>query len=292
MSPPAVVEPGSGTAIVLGHLIRPYQPVPSAAALLGLRHSAAAQLVGAVVATCDEADRLLAAMPQILRSLAIATTDQPERCHGELRGPVLWSETMSARSTSVGDPGLFVCATTTKAYDTAENRILKAALTAIERGGNAATHGRELGADEVLRHARHNQHRARHLLEHQTLSTVPVAHITSRMVRRTMAGSRRATYRPAVSMLARAHDPLRSEHLQAHTNPATIADHDLLAAALLAADAGTDAPLPLINRDGGLTAGAVRYDHLGGVTIGGTVVRSTDEIAPALDRAAAGQRAD
>ncbi len=74
--------------------------------------------------------------------MAIATTDKPERCYGELRGPVLWSETMSARSASAGDPGMFVCATTTKAYDTDENRVLKAALDVIRRAGADADHGR------------------------------------------------------------------------------------------------------------------------------------------------------
>ena len=54
---------------------------------------------------------------------------------------MLWSETMSARSASAGDPGLFVCATTTKAYDTDENRVLKAALDAIRQAGADAEHG-------------------------------------------------------------------------------------------------------------------------------------------------------
>ncbi len=133
MGPVAVVEPGTGTRAVLARLTRPYEPTRCTAALLGLPLRAARQLVGAVIATCDEAEDLLDAMPRIVRSMAIATTDRPERCHGELRGPVLWSETMSVRSATAGDPGLFVCATTTKAYDTDENRVLKAALAAVER---------------------------------------------------------------------------------------------------------------------------------------------------------------
>ena len=79
-------------------------------------------------------------MPTIVRSMAIATTDRAERCVGEIRGPVLWGETMSARSASAGDPGLFVCATTTKAYDTDENRVLKAALAVVHRAGRHAEH--------------------------------------------------------------------------------------------------------------------------------------------------------
>ena len=62
-------------------------------------------------------------MPTTLRSLAIATTDRPERCYGEVRGPDPWGETISARPSRPGTQGMFVCATTTKAYDTDENRV-------------------------------------------------------------------------------------------------------------------------------------------------------------------------
>ncbi|MGQ0432916.1 MAG: hypothetical protein ACT452_10995 [Microthrixaceae bacterium] len=286
MEATSAVEPDTGTARVLARLTRPYEPVRAAGALVGLPHRAASMLVGTVVATCDETEDLLAAMPRILRSLAIATTDRPERCHGELRGPVLWSETMSARSASVGDPGLFVCATTTKAYDTAENRILKAALAVIERAGHAATHGVDLHGDDRLRRARHNEHQARHLLEHRALSGVPLGRISSRSIRRTATGSRRATYRPAMALLARSQDPLRAEHLRARASTAALADHDLLAACLDALSRRGEAP-PLLNDRGGLVAGPIRYDHLGGVTIAGRHITDGAQIEPALDRASA-----
>lgn len=284
MEPTRAVELGTGTAWVLARLTRPYDPVRAAGALLGLPQRAAGALVGTVLATCDETEDLLAAMPRILRSLAIATTDRPERCHGELRGPVLWSETMSARSTSVGDPGLFVCATTTKAYDTAENRILKTALAVIERAGHTATHGIDLHGDEVLRRARHNEHQARHMLEHRALSGVPLGRISGRALQRTAAGSRRATYRPAMALLARSHEPLQAHHLRARGSAATLADHDLLAAALEALDRRGEAP-PLLNDAGGLVAGPIRYDHLSGVTIAGSHIAQVAQIGPALDQA-------
>lgn len=286
MTTAPVVAPGEGTAIVVDRLHRPYDPARLVAALLGLPRRAAVQLVGSAIAASSEADALLDAMPQIVRSMAIATTDRPERCHGELRGPILWSETMSARSASAGDPGLFVCATTTKAYDTAENRVLKAAISAIARAGHSATQGRSLHDDEALRHVRHNELRARHLLEHRTLSGVPLGRVTGRMLQRTSAGSRRATYRPALAMLHRAHDPLTAPQLRAQAPAAILADHDLLASALLRADA-TGVGSPLLNDVEGITAGPIRYDHLVGVTIDGVPVHTDDEIDAALAAASA-----
>lgn len=275
----------AGTELVLARMTRPYDAARVTAILLGLPQRAARQLVGSVLATSDEAEDLLERMPHIVRSMAIATTDRAERCYGELRGPVLWSETMSARSASAGDPGLFVCSTTTKAYDTDENRVLKAALATIERAGHDATHGFDLHGDEVLRRARHNEQRARHLLEHRTLSAVPITRVTGRALQRTRAGSRRTTYRPALDLLARAREPVQALHLQSYAPRATRADHDLLAETLGALDARTGAPIPMRTSHGALVCGPVRYEHIGGVTVGGVLITAIDEIDPALDRA-------
>ena len=224
-------------------------------------------------------------MPRIVRSLAIATTDQPERCYGELRGPVLWSETMSARSASAGDPGLFVCATTTKAYDTDENRVLKSALHAIFAAGKAAEHGYSPEVEDVIKRARHNGQHAARLLEHQTLSAVPVARVTGRALRRTRAGSRRATYRPALDVLRRAGEPVGADHLLAFADARTQAEHDLLAVTLEHLDAVTGTRPPLRCAQGALVAGPLTFRHRGrpddgatdGITIGRVLLDVPDD---------------
>jgi hypothetical protein len=288
------VEPGTGLAAVLERLARPHDPERTTAALLGLSARAARQLVGAVLASSNEAEDLLHAMPAIVRSLAIATTDQPERCIGEIRGPVLWGETMSARSASAGDPGLFVCATTTKAYDIDENRVLKAALAAVHRAGRNAEHAMDSYSDDVVRRARHNGQHAGHLLEHQTLAQVPVVRPTGRALRRTRAGTRRHTYQPALAMLRRAGDPVGAEHLAAYCDERTTAQHDLLASVLDRVEQATDRRPPLRNDHGGLTAGPVTYRHPGkrsvagqpaGITIGDVLLDVPEPLS--ADREAA-----
>lgn len=297
------VEPGGGLVQLLGRLARPYDPERVMSALLGVPSRVSRQLVGAVLATSDEAEDLLDAMPTIVRSMAIATTDRPERCMGELRGPVLWAETMSARSASAGDPGLFVCATTTKAYDTDENRVLKAALSVLQRAGRNAEHGVESYSDDVVRRARHNGQHAARLLEHQTLAQVPVVRPTGRALRRTRAGSRRHTYRPALGLLRRAGEPLGPEHLSAFADERTRAQHDLLAATLLHLDEIGESAPPLRSDRGGLTAGRVTYHHPGrrgdpghvdGITIGGVLLDVPDPVGlePARALALLEQRAD
>jgi hypothetical protein len=291
------VESDSGLAILLEWLARPYDAERVTTALLGVPQRVARQLVGAVLATSDEAEDLLDAMPTIVRSMAIATTDTPERCVGEIRGPVLWGETMSARSASAGDPGLFICATTTKAYDTDENRVLKAALAVVHRAGRYAEHGSDGYTDEVVKRARHNGQHAGRMLEHQTLAQVKAVRPNGRALRRTRAGSRRHTYRPALSLLRRAGEPVQAVHLNAFADERTRAQHDLLAATLQHLEDVTGASPVLRSDHGGLTAGPLTYHHPGrrgdpghldGITIGEVLLDVPDplrgDVGQARDR--------
>jgi hypothetical protein len=296
------VDPGTGLARVFDRLARPYDPEKVTAALLGLPGRVTRQIVGTVLATSPEAEDLLDAMPMIVRSMAIATTDRPERCHGELRGPVLWGETMSARSASAGDPGLYVCATTTKAYDTDENRVLKAALAAVQRAARNAEHGTDSRSDEVVKRARHNGQHAARLLEHQTLTQVPVVRPSGRALRRTRAGSRRHTYRPALDVLRRAGEPMTADHLTALADARTRAQHDVLAAAIERVEAITGGPVVLRTDRGAISGGPITYhhpgrtedyEHLDGITIAGLLLDVPDDLDgdPAEAEAALAARA-
>jgi hypothetical protein len=275
------IEPGTGSALLMGWLARPYDPERAIAALLGLSPRVTRQLLGAVLATSDEAEGLLATMPTVVRSLTIATTDRPQRTVGEIRGPILWSETMAARAASAGNPELFVCATTTRAYDTDENRVLVAALDLVRRSGHEAEQGLDdATAEDVVRRARHNAQVAARFLDHQALTQVPAARPTARALRRTRAGARRATYRPALTMLRRGAEPLGPALVQAFADEQTRSDHDLLAAILQRVETVTGDPVVLRSDAGELVAGRVRYrhparsagDHPAGITVGSVQV--------------------
>ena len=257
---PVDLEPGSGPALLLGWLGRPYHPQKVVSALLGVSPRVARHLIGTVVATSEEAEGLLAAMPAIVRSLAVATSNRPQRCVGEIRGPIMWSETMAARGASAGDPGLFVCATPTRAYDTDENRVLRAALHAVQVAGRQAEGGERAGS-AVTRRARHNGQQAARVLEHQTLAGVPTTRPTGRQLRRTRAGTRRNTYRPAVRTLARVAEPLGAAHITAFASDRTRARLDLLAAVLLRVADHTGGTPSLRCEAGELVSGPVRFHH-------------------------------
>jgi len=281
------LEASDAVAALLGRVPRPYDAsrVLAAAAGMTLRH--ARHVTGLLLATTAEAERLLDQMPRIVRSLAIATADRPTRCYGELRGPVLWSETMSARSASAGDPGLFVCATTRKAYDTDENRVLKAALDLVHRAGRDADHSAD--PDDVRR-ARASSARAGRFGDHQTLDAVPVVAVRGRTLQRARSGSRRGTYAPAIAVLTRAGDLLSAATVLPHLDEAAKRDLTLMAAVVEELAGRYGQVLPLRTSGGALVYGPVRYEHRAigrggaGVTVSGRVVSSRREATDVLDQ--------
>jgi len=189
-------------------LARPFDPSGAVEAFTGLHHSAARQLVGASLATSNEANELLDRMHDIVRSLAVATTSSPTRTSGEVRGPVLWSETASARAASPGAGDVFICASPVKAYDTDENRVLVSALSAIRQAARAADPtGHASGVDDIRR-ARRNGTRAIRALEHRTLASVPLRPPTARALRKARTGQRARNYRFAVAVIERSADPV------------------------------------------------------------------------------------
>jgi hypothetical protein len=254
--------PGTGTAAIWRRLRRPLDHAVAIDALLGLSPSVTRQLVGEVLATSPEAEDLLHGLPNVVRSLAVATTMSPIRTVGEVRGPVLWSETIAARSASPGAGGVFVCNSPSKAFDTDENRVLVAALRRVQDAARDADHAAPRGHDDVVtRRARSNGALALRYLEHRTLASVARTKPTGRSLRRARAGTRRATYIPAVTLIARAVEPLTVDHVVRYCDTRTRAQHDVLAALADGLGArGLHLPKFLVEH-GEVRAGPVTYVH-------------------------------
>lgn len=223
---------GNQATVELWHrLARPFNPAAALEAMSGVYGSTARQIVGTALATSTEADALLDQMHEILRSLAIATTSSPARWDGEVRGPVLWSETLAARSASPGAGNVFVCASPVKAYDTEENRVLRHALAKVASSArDTEVSGPPVLDEETLRRARHNGSRAIRALEHRTLAAVAKTRPSGRAVQKARTGSRARTYRPAVALLDRAAAPITAEEVAEFCDDHTRRQHGLLLA--------------------------------------------------------------
>lgn len=242
---------------------RPIDPYGAVEALLGLPSRTAREFISAVIAGSEEAARLLHDVPALIRNLSISTVTVPERMVNQVRGPVLWSETLTARSAAAGDPGIFVCATVSRAYDTAANRLLVRALDEIRRGGRVVERlGRHAGEEhELLVRARHHGDLATRFLDHRTLTGVRPESNLRRARSNVRSNQRRRMYEPVLEMLDRASEPLAADDLRPFCDARTTGEHDLLVAAIDHVERrGVSLP-PFLVRDHALVAGPISYRH-------------------------------
>jgi hypothetical protein len=283
-------RPDDGPALtrIWNRLARPFSAVETVDAILGLPPKIVRQYVGTLTATSDEAVELLDRMPRTIRSLATSMEANAMRCRGELRGPVLWSETMSARASSNGDEGLYVCATPARAYDITENRVLVAALNAVwDAAYDAQSISEDTYDDVVLRDARRMGERAKTYLNHPSLRSVTHERPSGRALKRTRAGKSQKSYQPALDMLVRVDDPIQPSDLEALADQRTRAQHEVLMALVDKMEAG-GSRLPDFRAEYGvLYAGPLQYRHprkrastakLSGIVLGTLLIDVPDRI--------------
>lgn len=264
-------------------LARPFDMGATIDALLGLSPEVVHQLIGVLVATCAEAESLLDGMPKTLRTLKSSVGTNNDRCLGELRGAVQWSETIAAQASSLGNRDVYICASSRRAYDIDENRVLVGALQAVaSAGASVEMVDKESYEDEGLRRARHNAKLARRFLDHRSLEAIEIhGRPSARAIKRTRGGKRGAAYRPALAMLDRANEPLSLDELSAYCDRRTRVQHGVLLHVIDELES-RGMRMPMLRAEGGsLFAGPVEYVHprrrgnrrrLHGIVIGNVLV--------------------
>lgn len=239
---------------------RPFRTGETVDALFGLAPDAVAQLVAVKICASPEAERLLRVMPSLVRALTTSVQSAAIRSRGEIRGPVLWSETMSARASSFGDPDLFVCTTPQRDYDTAENRVLVQALLRLADGGKAIDRMGPLH-DEESRTARANARAARLFLDHPALVRVSRDRLSPRTLKRVRGSKSAPRYQPAMDLLERTTEPLDAHDLLPYRDRRTGMQHEVLLAVLEELERRGMRIPPLRVEGGALLAGPVTYVH-------------------------------
>jgi hypothetical protein len=292
----------NATAELWARLARPFDPAATAEALLGLPAEVIARLVGVLVATCAEAETLLASMPGTLRHLKTSIGANHERCVGGLRGPVQWSETIAAQASSLGNTDVYVCAAPHRAYDIDQNQVLVTALRAVARAGKSVDDAEDqVPGDAGVTRARDNARAARRHLDHRFLNQVRVAgRLSPRAVKRTRGGKSNQVYGPALAMLNRVAEPLTLEELLPYCDRRTRRQHELVLAVIQELERrGLRIPA-LRAESGSLFAGPVEYRHprqrgdrtgIHGVIVGDLLVDIPEQLEQ-TDRAAAQDQLD
>lgn len=114
----------SATAELWEHRDRRIPAVVAARALTGKPLRLVEDAARISFALSPEYTDLLEGMSQRVRSLPSVLAGEPERMVHSVRGPVLWSETMTARANSFGGEDVYVCRTVRRDHDSAPNRLL------------------------------------------------------------------------------------------------------------------------------------------------------------------------
>ena len=270
-------------------LAQPFDAVGTLAGILGLTQPVVAQLVGTILATSPEADQLLDQFPHTVRSLATSMETATERCYGSLRGPVLWSETNSARSATAGNPNLFVCMTPSRAYDIDENRVLVHALTLVREAGRSAIEsipGRTYD-DPLLRAAKRNYQDATRFVEHPSLASVERGRPKPRAFKKTRSSRSKKAYAPSIALIERAAVPVSLDDVRPYLDRRTTAQHRVLMNVVHRMERnGARLPDFQVER-GTLLTGPLQYSHpralghrnrLSGILIGQLLIDVPDRL--------------
>lgn len=245
--------------LIWRRMSRPFNLVHALPALTGIPAEHVADLVALHLAISEEAQELLASFPSICRSLSGTTLSESVRCVGNMRGPICWAETLTARANTFGADDVFVCAAPRRSSDTAENRVLVAALELIARAGlvTGSPAAGTFTPDDLAR-IDANATLARSLLRQPALGEVR-RRPNRREIHKVMTGRRAGQYWPALAMLDRRNEPLRSTELVRLCDPRTLAQHRALVL-VMASLQRRGLAVPLFRcAKGELVAGGLRY---------------------------------
>lgn len=175
--------------------------------------------------------RLVARRDEMLRSLAHQTVVATERCVGHVRGPILWSETITAWASGVGVDDVFVCASPRRDFDVVENRLLVWLLQRLVAAGRRASgDGRVFFTREIVERVVTHGHVAQDLLAHRNLRGVTRRRPTGKELRMVRQSRHRATYAVALRLAERVSAPFDADEVRGLCTQTTVEHHRVIGA--------------------------------------------------------------
>ncbi len=254
---------GASTAQIWERRTRGSRSVPFAAALTGMDPLVLRNFVSISLAASREATELLAHMEFLFRTLTTTIATESERCVLSVRGPVLWSETITARANALGNEDVFVCGASSRSFDTVENRVLVEALEDIARARKVLRNPDLVTSlsEDVQRRAAVAAEEAAAWRNGPRLSEVSGRRLSSRDVTR-MKGSRRLARMATVMALRERHaEPFAVDDVIAMSDPWTRELHDFALWVVSEVADHIRLPARLTYFEGGIWTGPISFRH-------------------------------
>jgi DNA-binding transcriptional regulator YdaS (Cro superfamily) len=265
-------------------LAHPIVAVEALEVVAGLTANEAAGLLGARVTTSELAASFLRKVPALLRSGSITTVTEAEMCYNEVRGPIQWSETLSARAASGSGALVFICTSIRRGYDTPSNRALKEALAMLRDSAEAVGPTTALALSPDLQsQIRRVRSQAVQYMHHRVLQDVSDKRMSGRDLRKVSASRRTSSASDSLELIRFATDPLPASAVARLVDDETESGHRLFLAVVAGLAVIGEDVLPVAVREGAVTAGPATYrhhrGHHPGVRVGRTrIVLSEDDI--------------
>jgi len=249
-------------------------------ALCGVPDEEVADLAELSIAHSHEAQVFLDLMPATVRQLQSTTTMHTERCVGHVRGPILWSETITAWSSGVGADDVFVCIAPVRDHDIAENRMVAWLLHRLNRASRQLDTAASMRFDDAARaEIARNAASARRWLAHRHLADVERRRPRPADRRKARSTRHRQPYEPAFALADRVDHPFVADELEDLLDERQRARLGVLAAILdELEDGGAELP-PLRIAGRAVGAGRLVFRHprhfpaeMAGIELAGTLL--------------------
>lgn len=265
---------GVSTAEIWSRRTRGSHTVAFATSLTGISASKLNNFVSVSLAASDEASRLLDDMESLFRTMATTIGTQSERCVNSIRGPVLWAETITARANALGNDDVFVCGTSSRSFDTVENRVLAAALESIAKAEKVLRGpGRDDVAlpDDVCERALRSAMLAKKWRNGPRLAEVSTRRLSGREMAHLKGSRRLARMSAVVAVRDRQAEPFEPSHIVEMSDSWTREFHDFVVSTVAELSKHMRLPHKLTCFEGAIWAGPVSFRHpaaAGGAPVG------------------------
>lgn len=189
-----------------------------------------------------------------------ATSIHNERCVGNVRGAIQWSETITAWSNGIGINDVFVCSVSVRDYDVAENRLVVWLLSTITDGVRSAhPSARDWFGGGALAEINLRNDMALAYLDHRRLRDVARKRPSARDLRSTRMSRQRRGYRSAVDLFESLASPLADHEVHGLASSDT-AEHHRVFGLLMDAMASLGLAVPMLRATADMvTCGPISY---------------------------------
>ncbi len=233
-----------------------------AAALSGVDPSLIADFAALSTAASDEAAALIDNVELLARTLTATVATQNERCVSSVRGPVQWSATITARANALGNEDVFVCATSSRSFNTVENRVLVVALMALAKA-SAIQNQRacDFFDSASLESIAIRGDRARKWLTVPRLKSIPRGRLTRRELTQFRRSRRGAWMHSVIEFRERQRQGLSGDEFVRLCDEQTIDLHGFVVDTVGYIERHERVPRELVVHEGAITAGRLSFRH-------------------------------